>query len=130
MIKRERRWEEREINGPTIDLSLVFLDFMPEPSSQFVFVNLKNLTDAVTMVWFVVSPLQVSRREDISDLLHMHEYIDLVIPRGSSKLVREIQENSQNIPVLGHSEGICHVYIDKDVDPQMAFRIGEFVSLC
>ncbi|KAK7109297.1 delta-1-pyrroline-5-carboxylate synthase-like isoform X2 [Littorina saxatilis] len=65
----------------------------------------------------------VSRREDINDLLHMHEYIDLVIPRGSKQLVHQIQESSQHIPVLGHSEGICHVYIDEDIDPDVAFRI-------
>ena len=69
---------------------------------------------------------QVSRREDITDLLHMHEYIDLVIPRGSKQLVQQIQANSLHIPVLGHSEGICHVYIDEDVDPEMALRIGQW----
>ncbi|XP_076460772.1 delta-1-pyrroline-5-carboxylate synthase-like isoform X2 [Babylonia areolata] len=65
----------------------------------------------------------VSRREDITDLVHMHEYIDLIIPRGSAQLIRQIQNESQHIPVLGHSEGICHVYIDEDVDPEMAIRI-------
>ncbi|KAL8622653.1 hypothetical protein ACOMHN_009287 [Nucella lapillus] len=65
----------------------------------------------------------VSRREDIADLLQMHEYLDLVIPRGSAQLVRQIQTESQHIPVLGHSEGICHVFVDEDVHPEMAMRI-------
>lgn len=65
----------------------------------------------------------VSRREDIADLLQMSDYIDLVIPRGSAQLVQKIQEASHNIPVLGHSEGVCHVYIDENVEPEMAMRI-------
>ncbi|XP_046563781.1 LOW QUALITY PROTEIN: delta-1-pyrroline-5-carboxylate synthase-like [Haliotis rubra] len=65
----------------------------------------------------------ISRREDIEDLLHMNDYIDLVIPRGSSELIEKIQKSSQGIPVLGHSEGICHVYIDQHASADMANRI-------
>lgn len=65
----------------------------------------------------------VSTREEISDLLSMDKHIDLIIPRGSSELVRSIQQQSQHIPVLGHAEGICHVFVDKDADLQKALKI-------
>uniref|UniRef100_A0A6P4E7K4 Delta-1-pyrroline-5-carboxylate synthase n=1 Tax=Drosophila rhopaloa TaxID=1041015 RepID=A0A6P4E7K4_DRORH len=66
----------------------------------------------------------VSTREEISDLLSMENHIDLIIPRGSSELVRSIQQQSLHIPVLGHAEGVCHVYIDRDADLQKALRIA------
>lgn len=68
--------------------------------------------------------VKISRREDIADLLQLNQYIDLVIPRGSQELMNRIQQLTQGIPVLGHTEGICHVYVDKDVDPEMALHIG------
>lgn len=65
----------------------------------------------------------VSTREEIESLLEMNEYIDLIIPRGSNELVSMIQKQSQGIPVLGHSEGVCHVYIDRNIDQDMALDI-------
>ena len=65
----------------------------------------------------------VSTREDVSDLLQMDEHIDLIIPRGSTELVQSIQNQSRHIPVLGHAEGICHVYIDQYADLDKALRI-------
>lgn len=65
----------------------------------------------------------VSTREEISDLLCMEKHIDLIIPRGSSELVRNIQDQSQRIPVLGHAEGICHVYVDSEADLEKALKI-------
>ncbi|KAJ0582577.1 putative glutamate-5-semialdehyde dehydrogenase, Glutamate 5-kinase [Helianthus annuus] len=64
----------------------------------------------------------LTSREDIPDLLKLDDVIDLVIPRGSNKLVSQIK-NSTKIPVLGHSDGICHVYVDKAANLEMAKKI-------
>jgi len=65
----------------------------------------------------------VEGREAATALLDEDALIDLVIPRGSSELVRAIQ-SSTRIPVLGHAEGICHLYLDAAADPGMAARIA------
>ncbi|KAL6123649.1 hypothetical protein ACLB2K_076168 [Fragaria x ananassa] len=64
----------------------------------------------------------VTSREEIPDLLKLDDVIDLVIPRGSNKLVSQIK-NSTKIPVLGHADGICHVYVDKSANMDMAKQI-------
>lgn len=73
-------------------------------------------------------------RQDVARMLALDEYIDLVIPRGSNEFVRYIMNNT-NIPVLGHADGICHVYIDGDSDMDMAVNITmdskcEYVAVC
>ncbi len=64
----------------------------------------------------------VTTREAIDDLLALDDVIDLVIPRGSNALVRSIQARTR-IPVLGHADGVCHVYVDAAADLAMAQRI-------
>ncbi|CAR27724.1 hypothetical protein ZYGR_0N02100 [Zygosaccharomyces rouxii] len=64
----------------------------------------------------------IETREDVSDLLSQDEYIDLVVPRGSNALVKNIK-SSTKIPVLGHADGICSVYLDEDADLEKAKRI-------
>jgi glutamate-5-semialdehyde dehydrogenase len=73
-------------------------------------------------------------REDVTEMLAMDRFIDLIIPRGSNEFVRHIMDNT-HIPVLGHADGICHVYVDRDADPQMALRIVvdskcQYVAVC
>lgn len=64
----------------------------------------------------------IETREDIKKMLELDNYIDLIIPRGSNKLVQYIKENTK-IPVLGHSSGICHIFLDKDYDYNCALKI-------
>ncbi|KAH9316449.1 hypothetical protein KI387_025076, partial [Taxus chinensis] len=64
----------------------------------------------------------VTSRDEIPDLLKLDDVIDLVVPRGSNKLVSEIKESTK-IPVLGHADGVCHVYVDKAADLNMAKQI-------
>lgn len=64
----------------------------------------------------------IESREDVAQLLDQDQYIDLVIPRGSNQLVRNIKSNTK-IPVLGHADGICSIYVDKDADLQMAAKV-------
>lgn len=62
-------------------------------------------------------------RDDVAAMLKEDELIDLIIPRGSNSFVRYIMDNSR-IPVLGHADGICHVYVDRDADLEMALHIA------
>jgi len=76
----------------------------------------------------------IETRTQVKELLKMNEYIDLLIPRGSNKFVKYIQDNTK-IPVLGHSEGICHVYVDKDADIKKAIDISydakcQYAAVC
>ena len=61
-------------------------------------------------------------RESVASLLALDDVIDLVIPRGSSSLVRHIQQHT-HIPVMGHSEGVCHVFVDADADLGVAIPL-------
>lgn len=61
-------------------------------------------------------------RQDVTDMLKLDEYIDLIVPRGSNEFVRYIMDNTR-IPVMGHADGICHVYVDAEADIDMAVNI-------
>jgi len=64
----------------------------------------------------------LTTREETLELLKLDKYVDLIIPRGSNAFVRFVQENTR-IPVLGHADGICHLYIDKAADLKKAITI-------
>ena len=76
----------------------------------------------------------VFTREEIKELLAMDKYIDLIIPRGGNSLVQYIKSNT-NIPVLGHADGICHLYIDETANQEKALKIcldskAQYPSAC
>jgi glutamate-5-semialdehyde dehydrogenase len=93
----------------------------------------KVITEATTQLpkgWIQL----LETRQDVAEMLKMDEDIDLIIPRGSNEFVRYIMDNT-NIPVLGHAEGICHVYVDGDADLDMAVKITidskcQYVAVC
>ena len=65
---------------------------------------------------------QAEQRDEIAELLACHESVDLLIPRGSNAFVQYIMNNTK-IPVLGHADGICHIYVDKDFDLEKAIPV-------
>ena len=78
--------------------------------------------------------LLVESHEGVGELLSCHESIDLVIPRGSNAFVQYIMSNTK-IPVMGHADGICTIYVDKEADPDKTAKIiadakEQYVSAC
>ena len=73
-------------------------------------------------------------REDVRAMLQEDECLDLIVPRGSNEFVRYIMENTR-IPVMGHADGVCHVYVDRDADLAKAVRVTvdaktQYVAVC
>lgn len=76
----------------------------------------------------------LTTRAEISDMLELDEYIDLIIPRGSNAFVQYIMQHT-NIAVLGHADGVCHTYINEKADPATALKVAvdaktQYVSVC
>jgi glutamate-5-semialdehyde dehydrogenase len=69
-----------------------------------------------------VSFIENPDRACVMEMLKMNRYVDLIIPRGGEGLIRMVSENS-TIPVIKHDKGVCHIYVDKDADLQMASDI-------
>lgn len=73
-------------------------------------------------------------RSDVNEMLKLDGFVDLIIPRGSNEFVRYIMDNTV-IPVLGHADGICHLYIDRFADSKMAIDLSidskcQYVAVC
>ena len=65
---------------------------------------------------------QIFSHEEVNEMLKCDKYIDLIIPRGGNKLVKFIKENTK-IPVLGHADGICHIFVDESADFEKAKQV-------
>ena len=65
----------------------------------------------------------LTSRKDSMAMLNLEKYINLIIPRGSNELVKFIQENTR-IPVLGHADGVCHLYIDSEANLDIALKVA------
>ncbi len=87
-------------------------------TNQKLFTLIKEAGASLPMGWIQL----LEAREDVKQLLEMGDLIDLIVPRGSNNFVKYIQSNT-SIPVLGHSDGVCHVYVDKNADVGMAVEV-------
>lgn len=97
-----------------------------------------NAALAATLVQAVPEPTgwlsNLETRDDVKEMLSLSQFIDLIIPRGSNAFVQYIMANT-SIPVMGHADGICHVYVDSKADVDMAVKIivdskTQYVSVC
>lgn len=90
-------------------------------TNKIILETINNVLDEITD--FPKNLLnQVFTRDDVKEMLSCDKYIDLIIPRGGNSLVKYIKENTK-IPVLGHADGICHIYLDEFADFDMAIKI-------
>ncbi len=101
-------------------------------TNRILFEVIKAATEAVGIPKGWLQLLET--RDDVNEMLKLDKYIDLVIPRGSNEFVQYIMNNSK-IPVMGHADGICHCYVDKDANLDMAVNIvvdskTQYVSVC
>jgi len=69
-----------------------------------------------------ISFIDITEREAVMEMLKLEGIVDLIIPRGGEGLIRTVTENSR-IPVLKHYKGVCHVFVDRDADLEMASEI-------
>jgi glutamate-5-semialdehyde dehydrogenase len=65
----------------------------------------------------------LTTRSETTELLKLDRYVDLIIPRGSNEFVKYVQDNTR-IPVLGHADGICHLYVDREADLDLAIEVA------
>lgn len=93
-------------------------------------INQASLDAGIPTGWIQL----LETREDVAAILNLDDSIDLIIPRGSNEFVKYIMDHT-NIAVLGHADGICHVYVDRGADLDMAVNVAvdskcQYVAVC
>lgn len=91
-------------------------------SSGAIHACLKEGLEAAGLPTDAIQLVTTRDRAAVGEMLTMTNYIDIIVPRGGRSLVERVQTESR-VPVFAHLEGICHVYIDKDADPQKALDV-------
>jgi len=71
-----------------------------------------------------VQMVEIADRAAVGELITMHEFVDIIVPRGGKELIARLMRESR-IPMLKHLDGVCHVYVDDRADPAMAVRIAD-----
>jgi glutamate-5-semialdehyde dehydrogenase len=71
-----------------------------------------------------VQVVEVADRAAVGELVTLHEFVDLIVPRGGKELIARLMRESR-IPMLKHLDGVCHVYVDDRADPAMAVKIAD-----
>src|SRR3970040_2455380 len=68
--------------------------------------------------------VEIADRPAVGELITMHEYVDIIVPRGGKELIARLMRESR-IPMLKHLDGVCHVYVDDRADAAMAVKIAD-----
>lgn len=103
--------------------------------SNTILARILSDTAAAEGVPDAIQFVDITDRQAVYELIRLPEYIDLIIPRGSNEFVQFLMRES-DIPVLGHADGICHIYVDEAADLEMAIdicmnaKIGYRVAVC
>ena len=71
-----------------------------------------------------VTLIETKKREETLDLIQAHDYVDVIIPRGSAGLIQYVVKNA-TVPVIETGAGICHLYVDQDASLDMALEIAK-----
>lgn len=91
--------------------------------AQFSNEVLFNMTKNISDQYLVKNTIELLlHRDEVTELLKLHEYVDVVVPRGGEALVKMVKENA-TMPVIAHDKGLCHLYIHEDASIDKAINI-------